>query len=644
MSTDPAAPVDVAALALGRRLGQGGQGSVHQVLNKHINQGAVDGGWAVVYKEYGPAVLPLVDAAALAAAAALPGRLTAAEGRWLCEKTAWPAAVVQRQGRACGFLMRAVPDRFHFDLRMLAGANAGTRRLASTEYLLNDDAYVAGIGLAISDRHRLLLLADLAATMDRLHRHGVTVGDVSPKNLLFSLAPEPACFLIDCDAMRLHGATVLPQAETPDWQVPAGEERATRASDVYKLALLAVRIFARDQTATEPTALAAVDPALGDLARASLDPDPARRPAPGVWAEQLAAAASGASTRTTATAPKARRPRAGSPARPGTGRPPTAGTPGRPTTTGTPAPPATAGATAGKVIGALAAVLALVLVIVGNQHSSRTGASRTADSGWTLRSATPYVPHLPAWTPTPRPAGTTSAPDTPTPTPTPTPTDPIATAEVGDCFHDTGSNGHADLSATTCSSGAFKVVRINAGSTDLNSCDGVADSDESVSSTRYGRVLCLSYQSSGGTAYHAHQGDCVFGAPGADSWSMQACQTGNFKVLATYRGTADHGKCDNWPHYNYWRTMAATGHSGLDVLLCLSMNYPDDAGYATVNECLLKSGNTFTNVGSCARSNVYVTGRTGTPDDPAFCGTSGSTWWRSGDYPAFGYTVCWRWR
>jgi len=82
---------------------------------------------------------------------------------------------------------------------------------------------------------------------------------------------------------------------------------------------------------------------------------------------------------------------------------------------------------------------------------------------------------------------------------------------------------------------------------------------------------------------------------------------------------------------------------GLDVLLCLSMNYPDDAGYATVNECLLKSGNTFTNIGSCTGSNVVVTGRTSTPDDPAFCGSDGSTYWRPGDYPSFGYTVCWRW-
>ena len=85
---------------------------------------------------------------------------------------------------------------------------------------------------------------------------GIAVGDVSPKNLLFTLAPRPECFLIDSDAMRLRGASVLPQAETPDWQVPPGEERGTAASDVYKLGLLAVRLFARDQTTADPATIA----------------------------------------------------------------------------------------------------------------------------------------------------------------------------------------------------------------------------------------------------------------------------------------------------------------------------------------------------------------------------------------------------
>lgn len=43
-------------------------------------------------------------------------------------------------------------------------------------------------------------------------------------------------------------------------------------------------------------------------------------------------------------------------------------------------------------------------------------------------------------------------------------------------------------------------------------------------------------------------------------------------------------------------------------------------------------------------SNVYVTGRTSTPNYPAFCGQDASTYWRSNEFPDLGYTVCWRWR
>jgi serine/threonine protein kinase len=411
VSAAPTAPVDAATLALGHQLGQGGQGSVHQVLNKRINESAADGGWEVVYKEYSPSVLPQLDAAALDAAAALPGRLSSAEGRWLCEKTAWPAAVVQRQGQACGFLMRSVPDRFHFTLQTLTSANTSTRRLATMEYLLNDDAYITGIGLAVSDRHRLLLLADLAGTLERLHRIGINVGDLSPKNLLFSLAPEPACFLIDCDATRLHGATVLPQAETPDWQVPTGEELATRASDVYKLALLAVRIFAHDQTATDPAALATISPALGDLARTSLDPDPAQRPTLGVWAEQVASAVVVAST---STKPRKNLPHTGRPS----GRPGGAGRP--PTTTGTPKPSTTAAARAAKVLGTLAAALVLLMVIVNNLHSSQSDATGTTDGGQPSVSAV-AVPSD-TWTPSPDPTTDSPVPESTTDSPFPDPT------------------------------------------------------------------------------------------------------------------------------------------------------------------------------------------------------------------------------
>ncbi|MEV1177424.1 hypothetical protein [Nonomuraea sp. NPDC049784] len=286
---------DRATLTLGRRLGQGGQGTVHEVLDRKIN-----GQWDVAYKEYDPDVLRNLDVAALTAMTDLIGRLPGWDAAWLCDRTAWPAGLVEAGGAVTGFLMRSVPHRFSFDLRTLSGT---ARKLTTLEFLLNDDAYVGQIGLRVSERDRLLLLADLADTLARLHSMDIVVGDLSPKNLLFATEASPECFLIDCDAMRLAGVEALPQVETPDWQIPADEQKGTPQSDAYKFALLAIRVFARDQASTDPGRLAAVSPALADLAAAGLHQPPLHRPVPAQWAAELRQAAPSASTTPTVVPP-----------------------------------------------------------------------------------------------------------------------------------------------------------------------------------------------------------------------------------------------------------------------------------------------------------------------------------------------------
>ncbi|MFJ5032825.1 DUF4189 domain-containing protein [Streptomyces sp. NPDC088560] len=431
MTSPPAPQVEHGTLALGRQLGQGGQGAVHQVLNKKINR-ADSGGWDVVYKEYNSTVLPQLEATALELAVELLVEPGFGEGQWLCEKTAWPAAVVRRQGQACGFLMRAVPDRFQFTLRSLAGSGTGNQRLANLEYLLNDDAYVAGIGLTISDRDRLALLADLAATLTRLHRIGITVGDLSPKNLLFATAPRPECFLIDCDAMMLRGRTVLPQAETPDWQLPAGEPKATPPGDIYKFTLLAIRLFAREQTADDPAALTGISPALAALARAGLSPAPASRPTPSQWAEQLATAtrkASGVpgSGRTGTNRPGGRQPRTANRSGP---QPPTRG--------GTRSTPRTTpgNSSPGKAIATIAALAGVVILGIALQHSGdSSGSDTTPQSNVSALENTPADgsdPAHPYDDPTTQDAtvpddGPDPTYDPPDPAPTYDPPDPVPT-------------------------------------------------------------------------------------------------------------------------------------------------------------------------------------------------------------------------
>ena len=159
--------------------------------------------------------------------------------------------------------------------------------------------------------------------------------------------------------------------------MPHGEETATPAADAYKFALLAIRLFARDQSSYDRTALTALSPELGRLAGASLDPDPSRRPGPRAWIPALAAAISTASAAAPAMTAPATPPRISVPIET---VPATAGRPA-------PSPPSPApqrrgrrraGALAGTVAG-----IALVagIVIVGLHSTSSPAASTSAQTG-----------------------------------------------------------------------------------------------------------------------------------------------------------------------------------------------------------------------------------------------------------------------
>ncbi|MFE7601011.1 hypothetical protein [Streptomyces sp. NPDC057494] len=272
---------DLSRVVKEQKIASGGQGTVWTVKDRTIN-----GSWPVAYKEYHPEIRPRVDPQVLADLVAFVPAQERGTGLWLAECTAWPAGLVTASGEVCGFLMRRIPQRF---TRTFA-FEPGKEKAAGFEYLLNNDGYLRTAGITITPRQRFELLLDLARTLARLHALGIVVGDISPKNMFFSLDGTPGCFLIDCDAMVLYGRSMLPQVETPDWNVPEGEPKGTPASDAYKLGLLAARLFAGKQEGRDVSVLSATDPAVGQLAALSLSTDPVRRPAPAQWLTALESA------------------------------------------------------------------------------------------------------------------------------------------------------------------------------------------------------------------------------------------------------------------------------------------------------------------------------------------------------------------
>ncbi|MER7766395.1 hypothetical protein [Kitasatospora sp. NPDC096140] len=268
--------VRVERLTRGDKLGQGGQGTVWALPDRKIN-----GEWPVAYKEYSAACRNELDGPALDAMVEFVPGLPTETGLWLCERLAWPAAVVSDGHGRCGILMRLVPDSF-----FITSPQAG-RNLAGFQFLLNDEGYLRRVGISISDEQRLQLLLDLSRTLAGLHRLGVVVGDLSPKNVLFRLGTEPSCFLIDCDAMRVDGRDALDQRETPDWSLPEGEPLATGRGDSYKFGLLVVRLLAGEQDSRDTGVVAMLSADLGRLAATALGTDPRRRPELADWERPL---------------------------------------------------------------------------------------------------------------------------------------------------------------------------------------------------------------------------------------------------------------------------------------------------------------------------------------------------------------------
>jgi eukaryotic-like serine/threonine-protein kinase len=279
------------------KIGQGGQGVVYGAPNVKTKFAA-----SMVYKEYKAQTLAAIDLSALAAMPALVEEsLSYADGERLVSVAAWPCAIVEGGGTSTGFVMPAIPQEFFISLTTVKGESTST---AEFQHLLNHSSVLAARGITLDDAQRYSLLREVASGLAFLHKHGVCVGDISPKNLLFSLAPHEAVYFIDCDAMRINGVSALTQVETPGWTVPAGEDLATIYSDTYKLGLLGLRLLAGDHDTTNPGHLPSTTPGqLRQIITDTVTNQPHSRPLPEAWSYVLGHAIEEAQHRKKTAAP-----------------------------------------------------------------------------------------------------------------------------------------------------------------------------------------------------------------------------------------------------------------------------------------------------------------------------------------------------
>lgn len=279
--------VDESALGvLGDKLGDGGEGEVFIVPARPGD----------VYKRFKPAVMNEISETGLRSTIALLGSFDASERAFVLGRTVWPHTIVKKNGRTVGFLMPCLEDEFFCEQGMKTDP---VRSLADWNKLCFRDVTASNPNIYTSlpnlseEAHRenlLKLLHDLCSLFSVLHRHGVVVGDVSGRNIIWTIrGSSPRAVVIDCDGFRRNGEDAVSKPkQTPDWMDPHLVGPTDVSSDLYKLSLAVYRgYFAASirvpNSQTDVHSLTADDQMI--LAMAQRGMGPVGRPSAAEWAQ-----------------------------------------------------------------------------------------------------------------------------------------------------------------------------------------------------------------------------------------------------------------------------------------------------------------------------------------------------------------------
>jgi hypothetical protein len=240
-----------------------------------------------IYKEYHKH-LGEVSGQGLAGVIAVRESLDAKEREWLDGSAIWPLRVVVERGVVTGVIMRLIPDEFFQQIALPSGRSERVPR--EVQHLLIAKKRCKRLGVPYAQPgQRMQLCAQLSYTVAFLHRRGIVFGDISPRNVLFRLAPSTGMTLVDCDAIRRVGtAAVVGQGNSPDWFPPEGRNAPqSMRTDVYKLGLFIMRVLSPGPGSSvnlDPEVVKDKLDAQGmQLLRRSLAPDPDTRPHARDW-------------------------------------------------------------------------------------------------------------------------------------------------------------------------------------------------------------------------------------------------------------------------------------------------------------------------------------------------------------------------
>lgn len=288
--------------ALGRLefLAQGGQATIYRLPDLTLP----DTDFPLVCKMYRPRWLP-IPWVGLARLAMVRATETPKRRSWLDRYFTWPLRVVVEGGQGVGCVMPLLDDRFFHKFQSLTGL-VSVRPL-EIQHLFVPKQRNVQVGLPhASHIQRLSLCFEASRALDVLHSTGLIYGDVSSRNLLFSLRPNPTVVFVEGDALRRSGSSaVVPQVETPDWPAPEEAKAQSEPTDRYKLGLMILRILTPGpgtSTNRDPLSIGdRLDPEGRNLLRQALGTSRDHRPTAGEWVRYFRGVLTGAGSAPTSS-------------------------------------------------------------------------------------------------------------------------------------------------------------------------------------------------------------------------------------------------------------------------------------------------------------------------------------------------------
>ena len=182
-------------------------------------------------------------------------RLLSVQSHHFYSRLAIPIAVVEKApGNPIGFLMREFQSGCVYTF---TGSYETSEQLQELKIFLNSRSEQKRLGTPKLSKFEIqTLIGDLLNTLAKLHERGIVVGDVSHSNLVIQKEPKKIRMIfLDVDSFSsfLDGHPLGLQ-KSPLYEAPEEEHgQSSLATDVYKAALLIVRLMSQISSDSENT-------------------------------------------------------------------------------------------------------------------------------------------------------------------------------------------------------------------------------------------------------------------------------------------------------------------------------------------------------------------------------------------------------